>query len=209
MYVKSLYRHLRNTHGEEVKTRRSHLIGKKLSTKEPEDIVLTEGEGEGTEELTIDPIVFKYIGEVFDGILFTQCIESKGRFYDDYVAPQEEDIEELKAQLKSCKGECEIIKKLYQEQEEYSEKYDIMETKYELLEKQYDELEEEKEEEVKALREDIKVKNDTIEEQAKIIEELKRQLEEAKKPKEPEPEAVKPKIKVKFIHKAPKEQREE
>lgn len=174
---KTLFRHMRNIHGIIPETKRSHLIGRSLKKTEepkaPEDIleeVLALGlEPEEPKEPEVPSEELARAGEyiyyVFDGILFDQCINRKGCFYEDYIAEDEEKVEELTEKVEELK---ELNKEIKKEVSALEEVRDIQENK-------------------------IMELTETIIDKDRIIEELRKQLEEAKKVKEPEPVPEEPK----------------
>lgn len=176
---KTLFRHMRNIHGIIPETKRSHLIGRSLKKTEepkaPEDIleeVLALGlepeepkEPEEPSALAVQGC--EYLSHIFDGIIFDQVIQSKGRFYEDYVADLEDEVEELKELNKDIKKEVSALEEVR----------DIQENK------------------IMELTETIIDKDRIIEELRKELEEAKKIKEPEPVPEEPkEPIVIKKKI---------------
>lgn len=171
---KTLFRHMRNIHGIIPETKRSHLIGRSLKkTEEPkapedilEDILALGLEPEEPEEPSALAVQgCEYLSHIFDGIIFDQVIQSKGRFYEDYVADLEDEVEELKELNKDIKKEVSALEEVR----------DIQENK------------------IMELTETIIDKDRIIEELRKELEEAKKIKEPEPVPEEPK-EPIKKKI---------------
>lgn len=197
---KIIFRHWRNIHGLELKTSRSHLLGRKRNTEViPDEDAEAEAEELGLTEAPTDPLVEGFTEEeltyirlqnymlmIMDGAVSA----GKGVFYEDFVAPLEEEVAELKAELQ-VKREAETIDETETraELDETRAERDELKRKNKELDRGW-ELEIDDHTETKKI---IEEKDKVIEEKDKIIADLMKQLEEAKKAKEPEPEPEEPK----------------